>query len=183
MAQWKTGKGCCKNIECSWINVTWIHQYFFDRKHVRSVTNWIFSGYLNMQHVYLNTHTNIYCYVVFFFELWMTLRSDSDVFDLQTTKNRPELDRWFTTKTTPRWIRPRMPFFWWKNCLEWIASDFTSESHEDIVWKENRHELRTITYPLQKAGGKMMIFFFPRWGMLVPWRVYVPDCNISPLND
>ena len=40
---------------------------------------------------------------------------------------------------------------------------------------------RELTYPLDKAYLKM-IFLFPRWDMLVPWRVCISICPILGAN-
>ena len=65
--------------------------------------NWMFSGSIDMPHVYLNIHTKC-CLLLNFEWHW-----DPMFFDLQTDP----------------WIRFRMPFPTdEQNCLEWIASDW-----------------------------------------------------------
>ena len=49
---------------------------------------------------------------------------------------------------------------------EWESSNFPRDSM--IVW--GRLPSRKLTYP-PKNGILKMIFLFPRWDMLVPWRV------------
>ena len=51
----------------------------------------------------------------------------------------------------------------------------TAEANDQCSWciqvKKRRIPSRELTYPPDKAYLKM-IFLFPRWDMLIPWRVY-----------
>ena len=61
----------------------------------------------------------------------------------------------------------------------WIQNLSAYGFQETFKWLSRNHtRLREITYPFPKACLKM-IFFFPRWDMLVPWRVALANLSIQ----
>ena len=71
----------------------------------------------------------------------------------------------------------------WKNPSKSFRDIDLQKQFEETTWKKTiETDMDTLqgTNISPKNGILKMIFLFPRWDMLIPWRVYIPGSHFLP---